>query len=285
MAVEHRDGSCPGSMIIHDDGSKKPVYHFTKFHVLEEGQIDSAAFKQLQFDYREAEMEETYQVLKAINEGRGEEVHRSNSRHEGSSLDQWKGRLDLNSLIVAGHSFGATLALRILKGAPSERFPAKGAIILDPGKHSGPLNTDVNVPTLVIHSASWSKKLTIFSGHPHFEVVKELVQDVIKRGKDAWFVTSVATSHVSVADAPLIEPMLLSWTTGSTIEVKEGVMQYAKVSLDFLEYLRTGRKGGILGEETTHPEYGVDTHTEERKTEMPAEITKYWQIHVAPNER
>jgi len=58
------------------------------------------------------------------------------------------------------------------------------------GKSSGPLNHDIDVPILVIHSNSWSKKHSIFFGQPHFDAVKTLVEGVMKRGKDAWFMTS-----------------------------------------------------------------------------------------------
>lgn len=283
-AVEHRDGSCPASMVMRaDNGAGKPLYSFRVGDLEAREGLDRAEFKQLQLALRQVEMEETYQILKAINDGQGEEIFKLNSRMEGEDLSAWKGRLDLDRLVVGGHSFGATLALRTLKGAPSEKFPAKGAIMLDPGKASGPLNTEVDVPILVVHSDSWSRKLTIFTGRPHFDVVKNLVQDVIKRGKDAWFMTSVGTSHPSVTDAPLIQPVLMGWATGATIDGKEGVQQYVQTSLEFLEYMRTGSKTGILQETVSHPEYYQDIRDEKRREEQHPDVERYWQIHVSPN--
>lgn len=151
-------------------------------------------------------------------------------------------------------------------------------LILYRGKHSGPLNTDIDVPTMVIHSNSWSSAHSIFFGRPHFDVVKELVEGVAKRGKAAWFMTSLGTSHPSVTDAPLIEPTLLSWTTGSTIDVKEGLHQYVGVSLEFLQYQRTGRATGLLAQPVTNPKYKDGTGD----VSLPKEFRKYWQIHVAP---
>lgn len=284
-AVEHRDGSCPGTMIMRtDDGSEKPLYSFGVNDIEGFEDLDRAEFKQLQLEMRQLEMEETYQVLKAINEGKGREVFDASSRNEGEDLASWKDRLDLGRLTVGGHSFGATLALRTLKGAPSEQFPAKGAIVLDPGKSSGPLNHEVEVPTLVIHSDSWSRKVTIFTGRPHFDVVKALVEDINERGNDAWFMTSVGTSHPSVTDAPLIEPLLLSWTTGATIDVKEGVQQYVQTSLEFLKYLQDEQKRGILREPVSHPEYDQDIRDKERKKQQHPDVRRYWQIHVSPTE-
>lgn len=284
-AVEHRDGSCPGSMIMRtDDGSEKPFYSFGVSDLEGRQDLDRAEFKQLQLAMRQLEMEETYQVLKAINDGEGTSVFKQNSRIEGEHLEGWEGRLNLDLLVVGGHSFGATLALRTLEGAPSERFPAKGAIVLDPGKASGPLNMKVDVPVFVVHSDSWSRKLTIFTGRPHFDVVKALVQDVIGRGKDAWFMTSVGTSHPSVTDAPLIQPLLMSWTTGATIDVKEGVQQYVQTSLEFLEYLQTDSQTGILQEPVSHPEYYQDIRDEKRRSEQHPDVERYWQVHVSPIE-
>lgn len=279
-AIEHRDGSAPGSVIMLPDGTEKNFFHINEDQL--DPTPDEPEIKRIQLAFRQAEIEETVRVLREINAGKGAEVFKSNPRKEGKDLAQWKGRLDFDQVIVSGHSYGATGALQALKDAPSHRRPFKGGIILDPGKQSGPLNDDINVPTLVIHSDSWSKSVSVFFGRPHFEVVKALVEKVNKAGKAAWFLTSVGTSHPSVTDAPLIEPTLLSWTTGATIDVREGVLQYVKVSEEFMQYMKTGEKKGILKEKVTHPEYDQDGRSEERKKKMPKEIEKYWQIHVTP---
>ena len=283
-SIEHRDGSCPGSVVMRADGSIRNVFYMnTKMVQRKHGlpDIDSPALKEMQLAFRQAEMEEAVKALRSINDGHGARVLKTNPRSEGKSLESWHGRLDFDNLVIGGHSYGATGALGALKGAPTKAMPVKGGIALDPGKSSGPLNADIEVPTLVIHSDSWSSKYSIFYGRPHFQVVKELVQGVLNRGKAAWFMTSVGTSHPSVTDAPLLEPLLLSWTTGATIDVHEGVNQYVKVSVDFLQYLETGKMNGILAESMTHPTYGNDSRGDERKKEMAKEISKYWQIHVS----
>jgi platelet-activating factor acetylhydrolase len=227
---------------------------------------------------RQIEVEEAVKVLRRINEGEGSEIFKSNPREEGKVLSDWKHRLNMDRIAVAGHSYGATLALQALKGAPSEALPFVGGIILDPGKSSGPLNHDINVPIMIIHSQSWSSKHSIFGGRPHFDVVKELVEGVMKRKKFAWFLTSKGTTHPSVTDAPLIEPMLLSWTTGSTIDAHEGVNQYVKVSETFMKYLGDGHRRDVLKEEVSHPAYNEET----RKIDNP-DIAKFWQVHVSPS--
>lgn len=88
----------------------------------------------------------------------------------------------------------------------------------------------------------------------------------------------MGTSHPSVTDAPLIEPLLLGWTTGSTIDAHEGVHQYVQVSESFLKYQKTGAKTGLLDECVTHPEYDM----KEDGRILSKTFRKYWQIHAAP---
>jgi len=281
-AIEHRDGSGPGTVIKNSSGGERTLLHFSHRHLHDDAGLDSHTFKQAQLDFRQAEVEETVQVLQYINDGHGDMIFVQNSRGEGQHLKHWHGRLAMNTTTIGGHSFGATLALQTLKDGPSEKLPFQSAVVLDPGKQSGPLNPDVNVSTLVIHSNSWSSRRSIFFGRAHFEVVKDVVLGVLKRGKDAWFMTSLGTSHPSVTDAPLIEPLLLGWTTGSTIDAHEGVRQYVKVSHRFLQYQTSGIKRGILSECVTHPEFNVEEKDRFEKGELSREIWKYWQIHAAP---
>lgn len=281
-AIEHRDGSCPGTIVMLPDGTTKTVFH-TKVKGLQwKGQHETADIKPTQLAMRQAEVEEVVRVLKSIASGNGIEIYTSNPRGEGSHLAHWANRLNLDMVIMGGHSYGATLALQTLKTAPNPNFPFKAGIALDPGKHSGELNSHISVPLLVVHSNSWSKHRSVFFGRPHFDAVKDLVQGVLDKVGASWFMTSLGTSHPSVTDAPLIEPWLLSWTTGASIDVQQGLKQYVHASVDFLHFLLTGKKDGLLGEAVTHPQYDKDIRSKERKEDMEKDIGKYWQIHVAP---
>lgn len=137
------------------------------------------------------------------------------------------------------------------------------------------------MPLLIIHSNSWSATHSVFYGRPHFDVVKDLVQGIINRGTGAWFVTSIGTSHPSVTDAPLIEPLLLSWTTGATIDVKQGLRQYVHASHDLMRYQSSGKREGLLAQPVSHPEY-KDPGAKGGKTELDKEFRQYWEVHVAP---
>ena len=274
-AIEHRDGSGPGSLLMGRDTTKN-IFHFGADQL--DPKPETPELKEMQLAMRQIEVEETVKVLRRINAGEGLDVYRANPRQEGIGLPEWKHRINMDRVVISGHSYGATLALQALKGAPSEALPFKGAIVMDPGKQSGPLNHDINVPILVVHSQSWSQKHTVFHGRAHFEVVQDLVREVLeKQKKYAWFVTAKGTTHPSVTDAPLIEPMLLSWTTGATIDVKDGIAQYVKISEEFMYYLQNGHRKGVLKEEVSHPKYDEETrHIGNDK------IAKFWQIHVAP---
>lgn len=156
--------------------------------------------------------------------------------------------------------------------------------MLDPGKQSGPLNADINVPIIVIHSNSWSRSHSVFYGRPHFTVVHDLVTRLTTHQTPAWFLTSLGTTHPSVTDAPLIEPALLSWTTGATIEVREGIREYVNVSTEFLRFLADGKRRGVLAEGVMSSEYDHSwkDRIEEHIRHVPESVSKYWQVHVAP---
>jgi len=192
VAIEHRDGSSPATVVKKEGELQKNLLGITMAYLQEEPHVEMLDLKKGQLKLRQAEIEETVKVLRRINDGQGGEMFEANTRHEGQYLKRWEGKLDMDQVIMAGHSYGATGALQALKGGPfvSTIRPFAAGIILDPGKQSGPLNDDVKVPILVIHSNSWSAKPSVFFDRPHFDVVSELVQGVLKRGKDSWFLTS-----------------------------------------------------------------------------------------------
>lgn len=295
-AIEHRDGSCPGSIVHLPDGKKKNVFLSRADQLRDskesDDEISNDDWRFQKLEFRDAEIQETIAVLQDLNAGKGGELYEANYRKEGQALGDWKNRLDFSHVAIAGHSFGATGALQALQSANKTANstidvekgpnPAIGGIIFDPGKSSGRLNTDIDVPLLIVHSDSWSKAHTIFYGRPHFDTVRDIALEVLQRVGATWFMTSMKTSHPSITDAPLIEPLLLSWTTGATINVKDGLREYVRVSMEFLQYLKDGGRTGVLDVGVTHEQYGNDTRTEEQKRNMEKGITKFWEVHVAP---
>jgi platelet-activating factor acetylhydrolase len=316
-AIEHRDGSSPGSLVINtnvtdshnkhrhtqrevlaftykdlvpgnkdDDGNESPPMDIVRMHT------DQLAF-------RDVEIRETVRVLGRLNDGRGADILAANARREGSGaqLAKWAGRLDIDAqLTIGGHSYGATGALQALKGAPSGPSvgpddrgynPAVGGVILDPGKSSGPLNHDVAVPLLIVHSNSWSSTVSLFYGSPHFDTVRDLARQVLNRTRRraSWFLTSLGTSHPSVTDAPLLEPLLLRWTTGASANVGEALGEYVRVTHEFFAFLESDNerppRGSVLDEEVTHDAY-KHWVSEERQKSFPPGMAKFWEVHISP---
>ncbi|KAK2594065.1 hypothetical protein QQS21_008214 [Conoideocrella luteorostrata] len=283
-ALEHRDGSSPGSL-VKTIQSTREVVHFRGEDLLlsNKSSISTPQLKVEQLAFRDAEILATISTLKFINQGSESDsssIYESSSRSEGKSLPTFTQKLDFNKLLIGGHSYGATGALQSLKHASSSS-PAAAGIILDPGKESGPLNAEIDVPILVVHSNSWSKSHSVFFGRPHFDTVRDLVIDVLNRTGAAWFFTSLGTSHPSVTDAPLIEPLLLSWTTGANLNTKEALREYVRVSDDFLRFVSNNETRDILTEEVTHEEYNTWV-SEERKKSYPTDLARLWEIHVSP---
>jgi platelet-activating factor acetylhydrolase len=273
-AVEHRDGSCPGSIVKLD--AKDPGRHALFFRESDlRDEIDTEGFKHAQLAVRDAEILGAIDIFRAIE--KGEDI--GNTREPVSTLSGWKGRLDLDRLTVGGHSYGATGALQALSTVASSPT-AIGGLILDPGKSSGPLNNKTDVPLLVVHSNSWSKSHSIFYGRPHFDTVRDLVRNAVS---PSWFLTSLGTSHPSVTDAPLLEPWLLSWTTGARLNTKEALEEYVRVAEEFLNVVEKGKTEGLLAEKVTHEAYD-EWVSEERRKEFPKDLARLWQIHVAPDQ-
>jgi len=300
-AIEHRDGSGPGTQIITSPNTK-PInrLHFNRNDVQQNPHsatpnhaITPEEFKRTQLAYREAEILETTHIIHSLNNNpdAATNLATSNSRHEGTgaglSSGTWTSRLNTSLTILAGHSYGATGALQALK-TPSSSSSSKNqpplfaaGILLDPGKSSGPLNNAISVPILIIHSQSWSASPSTFSptGRPHFDTVRDIATSLNSRGVPAWFLTSMGTSHASVTDAPIIEPGLMKRVTGASVGGLEGVRGYIGVSEEFGAFLRGKGKGkgkGVLGLGVTGEEFKVGDPG------VVVEGRGRWQVHVCP---
>lgn len=111
--------------------------------------------------------------------------------------------------------------------------------------------------------------------------MRDLVRNVTASAHQAaWFLTSLGTSHPSVTDAPLIEPLLLRWTTGATIDANEGVREYVRASSEFLRYQHEGSLTGLLAQPVSHEVYKDPSGD---KSSLDPEFRRYWEVHVAPD--
>lgn len=184
-AVEHRDGSGPGTIIHHSDGKERKVWHLKLKDIESTPPMTDLDLKEAQLAFREAEISETIKLFAQLNAGKAPIVNlKPDSLRE--ALPGFKGRLNMDAVTVAGHSYGATGAMQALKAAGSKEMPINGGIALDPGKGSGPLNKDIDVPVLVMQSGEWTEKQVDFYGQgQHFDVVRRIIESV----KEGWFMT------------------------------------------------------------------------------------------------
>lgn len=304
-ALEHRDGSCPATLIHrgadhHHQAPPEWRYAFGARDVVLPGRraLPAAAeVKEARLAFREAELDAAVQVLRDLGAG---SLANNNPRLDKASF---AGRLDADRVTLAGHSLGGTGVLRALRRPRPSSFAAGGAVVLDPGKSSGPLNGDVSVPLAICQSASWSTPgPSLFFGRPHFEVVRDIAEGLNGRNNSSqcageggeggdrcgaakgWFFTSLGTTHPSVTDAPVLEPLLLSWTTGSAMDAQQGIRQYVHLTRDFITYQHSGAREGLFAL-SGRDEDGVvsrDYHPK-HNDRMPEIWRKYWQVHVAPD--
>jgi platelet-activating factor acetylhydrolase len=276
-AVEHRDGSGPGSLVHLPNGKKKRVWHLKLEDLQREPPMTLSELKVAQLAFREAEILETVRLFERLNAG--EDVKQLKPHSPDKSLPTFKNRLDLDAVTIAGHSYGATGTLQAIKYAPSKKRPLNGAIALDPGKESGPLNDDIKVPVLVFNSGEWTEKQVEFYGQGlHFDVEKKLV----KKAEKGWFMTLLGTAHPSCTDAPLIVPWIMRLVLGTTLDPLIALKEYVDVSVEFLNFLRDGDIKGMLKSQVSSPD-GPVGKAEDRGTVDGRQGGK-WEVHVVPKE-
>ena len=110
-AIEHRDGSSPGSVVMRNGSTDRVALPIRLSDLEDHPDLNASSFKRAQLNFREAEVQETLRVLQLINDGKGAEIYKQNPRNEGQDLAMWEDRLNMNEITMAGHSFGATLAV------------------------------------------------------------------------------------------------------------------------------------------------------------------------------
>jgi platelet-activating factor acetylhydrolase len=276
-AVEHRDGSGPGTIIHHADGTEKKVWHMKLEDLSSSPPMTDLDLKAAQLNFREAEIVETIKLFQQLNAGDAPIVNLKPDSPR-NSLPGFKNRLNLSAITVGGHSYGATGAMQALASAGTKSMPINGGIALDPGKGSGPLNKDIDVPILVMQSGEWTEKQVDFYGQGwHFNVVKRIIESV----ETGWFMTLAGTAHPSCTDAPLIVPWIMRLVTGTTLNSKVALHEYIDASVAFLQYLQTGEKKGVLESDVTNAQGPFEKVEPRKKVRGPRGAE--WEFHVVPH--
>lgn len=291
-AVEHRDGSGPGTIVHSPDGEERRVWHMKLQDLESKVPMTELDLKAAQLNFREAEMRLTIELFAQLDAG-STRIFNLKPGSPQSALPTFKHKLNLDAISVIGHSYGATGAMQALKAAGSKALPINGAIALDPGKESGPLNTDIAAPVLVIQSGEWTEAQTDFYGQgKHFDVVRSIVE----KAKQGWFMTLsmppvvicitfyiltlhlAGTAHPTCTDAPLIVPWIMKMVTGTSLDPRVALREYIDTSVHFLEYLQTGEKKSILASQVTSRAGPLGDAGQRRKVQGPYGAD--WEVHV-----
>ena len=164
-ALEHRDGSGPRTFINHPTnglgcreerertggidhapGSSRFPYDMVDFLFPQKDRNDTAPnhtvdkeLRAAQIELRLAELEEAFEVMRLLCEGKGDILEKHNLRGPGtpgasshglSGIDwrSWDGRFHLESVTVVGHSFGAATTVEILRHSDRFQWVSQGII-------------------------------------------------------------------------------------------------------------------------------------------------------------
>lgn len=291
-AVEHRDGSGPGTIVHYPNGTERKVWHLKLKDLESNPPMTDLDLKAAQLAFREAEISETIKLFDQLNAGDAPVVNlKPDSPRE--ALSGFKNRLKLWAVTVAGHSYGATGAMQAFKASTTKEMPINGGIALDPGKGSGRLNKDIDLPLLVMQSGEWTEKQTQFYDEGwHFDVVRNIVKSV----REGWFMTlctsffftvyqctianlrTAGTAHPSCTDAPLIVPWIMKLVTGTTLDSRIALREYIDTSVRFLEYLQTGEKTGVLKSPVTSAAGPLGDA--EKRQKVKGAYGADWEVHV-----
>lgn len=273
-AVEHRDGSGIRSYINHsrnglgsmaereEDGH---VDHWQKereqgFDVQDylfplNNPMDTAPnndkgvdseLRQAQVQLRLAEIEEAYDVICQIANGDGKRIEDANLRRKGfkgsssKGLDNvnwnaWKGRVRLDHVTAAGHSFGAATTVEMLRMGKRFHYLSQGIIYDIWGAGTKPLEKEdpgnlIRTPILAINSEAftyWPK---------NYELVNAVIGEAQNSPEPApsWLMTVRGTIHVSQSDFPLIWPHICSIVLKNIANPKRALDININASLEFL---------------------------------------------------
>ncbi|OZC09260.1 Platelet-activating factor acetylhydrolase, plasma/intracellular isoform II [Onchocerca flexuosa] len=207
--VEHRDRSaCWTYKLEIDETTKKRIEVPVKFRKLMPTE-DEFQLRSGQLQKRVAECIKTLHILEELNLGQ----HNSD-QHTGKKLllgndfawSQFKGRLDIDRIFIAGHSFGGATAIATAT-ALSTNFSA--VVVLDGWMFpiDKELLTRVRQPILFLNAEDFQSE----------ESIKDMLQ-VVENSKHSILLTLNDALHQSFTDFPILIPkMLRNWLEIKTL--------------------------------------------------------------------
>lgn len=267
VALEHRDGSGPRSLINHPErgpasrqcrealgklehteSDRERNYDMVDFIFPKHDKNDTAPghevdqeLRKAQIDLRMAEIHEAYQIMQDICAGKGDQVAASNLRQKGaigaskSGLDGidwscWTDRFHMEGVTIIGHSFGATTTVEILRRKEQFNYFTQG-IVYDiwgmPVRPADP-HQKIHVPLLGINSEAF------MYWQDNFEVAQTVTQEALDEGQPAWLMTVRGTVHISQSDFCILYPHIASVVLKMTVDPIRAIDLNLDASMEFL---------------------------------------------------
>ena len=270
VALEHRDGTGPRTLInLPAEGLASCAQHekedtINNPNVKAKGKFDTVDYifpkdnpmdtspgnpqgidgelRTAQLALRLAEIDEAYQLIKAINSGDGLDIAERNLRKAGSvgassrGLEgvnwlAWKGRIDMSQVTMLGHSFGAAATIEVLR--QKEHFHwVKQAIIYDiwgaPLKPASDPEQHISVPLLAVNSEAFTY------WEENFKTVTSLCEETSQRSAPSWLMTVRGTVHISHSDFCILYPHAASIFLKMALKPERAIDLNVSASLEFL---------------------------------------------------
>lgn len=285
VAVEHRDGSGTRTFVNHHPEGEGSLEEREKSGHLEHTQthrergygkidylypLDNAydtapnndkgvdrELRDAQLQLRSAEILDAYRVISAIANGNGTDIAESNMRTKGyvgassrglAGVDwgAWNNRVDLNSVTMTGHSFGAATTINVLRNSTTFSWVTQGIIydIWAAGMHM-PLpdeaaESKLQVPLLAINSEAF----TYWKSNN--DLVKDLVKEAMSNDALAWLMTVRGTVHVNQSDVSILYPTICELALKMTANPQRALDLNINASLEFLRLVLPFRLAEIL---------------------------------------
>ena len=268
-AVEHRDGSGARTFVNHPPhglGSRREreetggVDHHPKAtrrpydvvdyikpqsdpHDTTPGHKTDTELRSAQIDLRLAELEEAYQCMVEICDGRGAQLAEKNLRFKGSagasSLETkgidwnlWKGRFHTKEVTAVGHSFGSATVVEVLRHQDRFQYISQGIIYDMWGMAVRPLESNpdhrISVPLLQISSEAF------MLWQANWKIANTIALEAQEHGNLVWLMTVRGTVHISQSDFCILYPRIASVVLKAAMDPVRAIDLNIDASLDFL---------------------------------------------------
>ena len=270
-AVEHRDGSGPRTFVNHPPeglGSReereasgnvdhtkeerKYPWDVQDFIFPKQNPQDTMPgneqgvdqeLRTAQIDLRLAEVEEAFELMKLISDGKGSAVAEKNLRKaagigassrglNGVDWDAWKERVGTTDVTMVGHSFGAATTIEILRLADRFQWVSQGIMYDIWGMALKPPESEprrcITTPLLGINSEAF------MYWKDNFEAAKTVCEEAKDHGALTWLLTVRGTVHISQSDFCLLYPHIASTLLKQTMDPRRAIDVNVSASLEYL---------------------------------------------------